>query len=290
MQTFTIGGVPEHFNYPWHVAIAEEMFTRQGQVEVKWRDFAGGTGAMLKALAAEEVDAALVLTEGALRVIAEGADVRILGTYVQSPLEWGVHVHADSPYLHAQDLVGNPFAISRMGSGSHLMSFVYATRQNWDPASLQFTLAGSLEGAREVLAQGKAAAFLWEKFTTKPLVDRGEWRRIDRCPTPWPCFVMVAKAETAITHADTFVNMMAIVREAMASLNQTATLQYISDRYQLQLADVTAWYAQTQWLCRPQIQTATVVQTQQTLADLGLIPSIKQAQDVVAPFTRLIQD
>ena len=38
---------------------------------------------------------------------------------------------------------------------------------------------------------------MWEKFTTKPLVDSGEWRRVGECVTPWPCFV-VAATNTAL--------------------------------------------------------------------------------------------
>ena len=36
---------------------------------------------------------------------------------------------------------------------------------------------GTLEGAREAMGKGEIDAWLWEKFTTKHLVDNGEpWR------------------------------------------------------------------------------------------------------------------
>ena len=33
---------------------------------------------------------------------------------------------------------------------------------------------------------------MWEKFTTKHMVDTGEWRRVGEFPTPWPCFSIAA--------------------------------------------------------------------------------------------------
>ncbi|MGB5462344.1 MAG: ABC transporter substrate-binding protein, partial [Aureibaculum sp.] len=49
MTTLTIGGVPEHFNLPWHLAIEEGKFTNEG-IDLKWKEFPDGTGAMNKAL------------------------------------------------------------------------------------------------------------------------------------------------------------------------------------------------------------------------------------------------
>jgi ABC-type nitrate/sulfonate/bicarbonate transport system substrate-binding protein len=36
---------------------------------------------------------------------------------------------------------------------------------------------------------------MWERFMTKPLVDKGIFRRIGDCPTPWPCFVIAVRDE-----------------------------------------------------------------------------------------------
>jgi hypothetical protein len=36
---------------------------------------------------------------------------------------------------------------------------------------------------------------MWERFMTKPLVDKGIFRRIADCPTPWPCFVIAVRDE-----------------------------------------------------------------------------------------------
>jgi len=38
-----VGGVPEHFNLPWHLAIEKKIFEKHG-VEVEWVEIKLGTG------------------------------------------------------------------------------------------------------------------------------------------------------------------------------------------------------------------------------------------------------
>src|SRR5262245_66047978 len=123
MIKIRIGGVPEHFNLPWHLALQARRFAPLG-VDVSWRDYAGGSGAMAKALRDGELDAALLLTEGAVAAVADGVPLEIASLYTDSPLVWGVHVPAASKFRAVGELAGARYAISRMGSGSHLMAFV----------------------------------------------------------------------------------------------------------------------------------------------------------------------
>lgn len=43
MVTLKVGGVPEHFNYPWHMAIERKIFEKHG-VHVEWVEQKLGTG------------------------------------------------------------------------------------------------------------------------------------------------------------------------------------------------------------------------------------------------------
>ena len=52
-----VGGVPEHFNLPWHLAI-EAGVPRDLGIDLTWRDYPDGSGAMAAALRARELDAA----------------------------------------------------------------------------------------------------------------------------------------------------------------------------------------------------------------------------------------
>jgi ABC-type nitrate/sulfonate/bicarbonate transport system substrate-binding protein len=58
-----VGGVPEHFNLPWHLAQERGLFQKH-KVTVQWNDYKGGTGAMISALKEGEVDIIIALTEG----------------------------------------------------------------------------------------------------------------------------------------------------------------------------------------------------------------------------------
>jgi hypothetical protein len=95
MIKLRVGGVPEHFNLPWHLALEARRFEPLG-LRIAWQDYPGGSGAMATALRDGELDAALLLTEGAIAAIAEGAPFKIASLYTDSPLVWGIHVPAVS--------------------------------------------------------------------------------------------------------------------------------------------------------------------------------------------------
>jgi len=175
--TVRVGGVPEHFNLPWRLAIDANQLAHL-DIDISWQDFPGGTGSMVKALLADEVDIAMLLTEGALKGLQNNDSYEILSFYTQTPLLWGVHVPAESNLRSIEQLENVPFAISRFGSGSHLMARVFAKQQGWDLDTLEFQVVGGIEGARKHFKLGNECIFLWEKYMTKPLVDQGEFRRV----------------------------------------------------------------------------------------------------------------
>jgi ABC-type nitrate/sulfonate/bicarbonate transport system substrate-binding protein len=137
MKTISIVGVPEHFNLPWQIAIENGSFMKNG-IDLLWKDVPEGTGKMCQMLRNKETDIAIVLTEGILKDITIGNDSTIVQLYVESPLIWGIHVSENSAYNSISDLQDKKIAISRLGSGSHLMSIINAENQNWSIENLQF--------------------------------------------------------------------------------------------------------------------------------------------------------
>lgn len=269
--SFNVGGVPEHFNLPWHLAMEEGRFEKAG-ITINWQDYSSGTGAMAKELREDSLDIALLLTEGAIADIIKGGNYSIAGLYVDSPLTWGIHVHKEAPFRLMQDLRGKTFAISRYGSGSHLMAFVNAQQQGWDYDKLEFKLVGNMEGAQETLANGLADAFMWEKFTTKPLVDSGEWRRIGECLTPWPCFVVVVRNEIISQQAEAIQTVLDIVRERCRELKSNPdAVQLIARQYQLQTEDAASWFREVRWASDSTIERSLLQRVMDTLFDLKLI-------------------
>jgi sulfonate transport system substrate-binding protein len=268
-----IGGVPEHFNLPWHLAIEKGACERHG-VAIRWRDYPGGSGAMARALREGEVDAALLLTEGAVAGIAEGGGYRILARYVDTPLIWGIHVPAASSFDSIESLRGSRHAISRRGSGSHLMAVVHAQRRGWPLESLELVVVGHLDGAIEAFERGAADVFFWEKFMTKPLVDAGRFRRVGEFSAPWPAFVLcVADRVSGERRAALERALTAVLEEARALRVRGDAAALIAQRYGLRAPDVVEWLAATRWSDKVGIEAADVAGACDVLNGLGVLPA-----------------
>lgn len=272
--TMKVTGVPEHFNLPWHLALEEGAFAKEG-INVEWQDAPGGTGAMMQALQSAEADVAIALTEGVVAGIVKGTAARIVQVFVQSPLTWGIHVAATSDFQEVEDLRRRRFAISRPTSGSHLMAFVLAQQEGWDSSGIAFVEVGGMEGARKALAQEEADAFMWEKFMTKPIVDRGEFRRIDEIDTPWPCFVVAVRNEVLESKGEAVQRMLKVVNQYAADFKQRAdALQLISERFHLSEEDAAAWLSKTEWGDGKPVSAAMLKQVMETLQELRAINEV----------------
>lgn len=270
-----IGGVPEHFNLPWHLAIEENAFENEG-IEVEWWDFPGGTGAMTKALRDDSVDIAIVLTEGIIADIIKGNPSKIVGQYIKSPLVWGIHTAAHAPFQSADELKGAKFSISRFGSGSHIMAFVDANNRGWDPQKQEFVKVGNFDGARTALKDRTADVLLWEKFTTKPYVDSGELRRIGETITPWPCFVIAVTNNALENKLDAVQKVLKVIhRQADTFKNrpdaETASVEMVAKRYEQKIEDVKEWFSITEWANNNLISRAVLRNVVDTLFDVGVI-------------------
>ena len=46
MKNVRIGGVPEHFNYAWYLALKQGHF-KQHNINVRWKDYFGETHAII---------------------------------------------------------------------------------------------------------------------------------------------------------------------------------------------------------------------------------------------------
>ena len=247
ISTITIGGVPEHFNLPWHLAIEEGAFQKQN-IDLNWIDFSGGTGAMCEALRNKEIDIAIILTEGIIKDIIAGNPSKIVQTYIASPLIWGIHVGANSSFNTLTELQNTKAAISRYGSGSHLMAYVNAQKQNWDTSQLQFEVIKNLDGAVTALTDATADYFMWEHFTTKPLVDNGTFRRVGDCPTPWPCFVIAVREELLIDQKATIATILEIINTVSSDFKQIPSIdKTLANRYEQKLEDIQKWLQITEW-------------------------------------------
>jgi len=269
MDNISIAGVPEHFNLPWHLSIDSSEFNAQG-INLTWTDVPEGTGKLCQMLRDGETDIAVILTEGIVKDITAGNPSKIVQIYVQSPLIWGIHVAANSPYQNTDDLENKIVAISRYGSGSHLMAYVHAQDEKWNTANLRFEVVNTLDGAVTALTEGRADYFMWERFMTKPIVDKGIFRRVGDCPTPWPSFVIAVRNEVLQNKGEAIAKVLEVINNKTLNFKQIPDIdQTLAERYGQKIDDINEWLKLTRW-SQKKPDKITFDKIQDQLLELGI--------------------
>ncbi|EAU31236.1 conserved hypothetical protein [Aspergillus terreus NIH2624] len=212
--TIRIGYVPEHYLTPLHLALRSAA-SRSLPFNVSLIPFPSGTGHMITSLREKEIDVAIGLTEGWVAGLAgkqqaqkdpsEGG-YRMVGQWVDTPLRWAIVTGRERDNLRSvADLKDQRVGVSRLGSGSHIMSFVLAQQQGWQPDSLATVplgpfgaLRNGVTGHDQQNGEPTAEFFMWEHFTTKPYfhataeTPRPPLKKIGEIYTPWPSWMIVA--------------------------------------------------------------------------------------------------
>mmetsp|Transcript_32160 Transcript_32160/g.85783 ORF Transcript_32160/g.85783 Transcript_32160/m.85783 type:complete len:211 (-) Transcript_32160:113-745(-) len=177
-----------------------------------------------------------------------------------------------------EDLDNKIWAISRMGSGSHLMAVLLAEQQGWNKENLRFEIVNNLEGAREALrekpeAPARANGFLWEKFMTKPLVDQGEFRRVGEIPTPWPCFVVAVRRPFLAQHSEAVRDLLDALRPVTAEFKAggDASAALVAQTFGQRAEDARTWLDTVQWTVDTARPDAMLDMVSSTLHRLGLV-------------------
>ena len=280
MKTIKIAGVPEHFNLPWHLAIENGDFEKEN-IDLQWTDVPEGTGKMCQMLRDGETDIAVILTEGIVKDIIAGNPSKIVQVYVESPLIWGIHVAENSNYKTLADLENKKVAISRLGSGSQLMAYVNADNQGWKTDNLEFEIVNTIDGAVEALTNGTADYFMWERFMTKPLVDKGIFRRIADCPTPWPCFVIAVREEVLENNPVHISKILEIINQTTEDFKEIPSIdKMLASNYHQKIEDIQEWLSLTQWSQKP-LSTEMLNKVQNQLFQLKIIDKKGTFEDIV---------
>jgi len=272
MTSLNIVGVPEHFNLPWLLCLENGEFEKEN-IDLQWTDVPEGTGKMCQMLRDGTADIAVILTEGIIKDIVNGNPSKIVQIYVESPLIWGIHVAAHSTFQTLADLENTKVAISRQGSGSQLMAFVNAKNQGWDTSKLQFEIVNTLDGGVTALTDGTADYFMWEHFMTKPLVDKGIFRRLADCPTPWPCFVIAVREEVLVKQPETIKTLLEIINAKTQNFKDIPNIETrLATTYHQEKEDIEEWLSLTEW-SQEKIDIAHINRIQNQLQELNIIES-----------------
>jgi len=170
------------------------------------------------------------------------------------------------------------------------MAYVNADNHNWDLAQQKFEVVKNLDGGRGFLTKGDADYFLWEKFTTKPFVDNGEFRIIGECPTPWPSFVVAVREDLLLTHYNEIEQILKIVNESCTEVKASEkSIEEIAERYQLKKEDVAIWFKETEWAYNGTIESETIDKVQERLMSLEIIEAKMDFDMLCSPFSERLK-
>jgi len=281
MKKIRIGGVPEHFNLPWHLAFENKFFEKE-DVDLEWVTCKGGTGQMSEKVASQELDMAVMLTEGCVKHIIENARFKIVQVYISTPLVWGVHVGHNAKINTYGEVFENDFAISRLGSGSHLMPQVDAHFKKRKISQEQWQVIKNLDGALAAFEQNPNQVFYWEKFTTKPFVDQQKLRRVGEFVTPWPCFVIAASNDLIANHSKVISTVLKVINYTSNQLmDANNAIDMFIERYKMLPEDAHQWFHMTEWNTKPKVSEKMITNVMQVLQDCGAIEKRVPYADLV---------
>lgn len=180
---------------------------------------------MVTALQAGEIDMAVGLTEGWISGIckaqaaSQNPGFKLVGTYVNTPLRWAISTGPQREDLKSiKDLEGAKVGVSRIGSGSYVMSYVLARQQGWLNSPSASNSNSTSNSEKEKGGQEKETTeppfpvtelqtfarlrngvihqdidfFMWEYFTSKKYYDDAEIKHIGDVYSPWKSWMIVA--------------------------------------------------------------------------------------------------
>jgi ABC-type nitrate/sulfonate/bicarbonate transport system substrate-binding protein len=247
-----VGYVPEHFSTPLFLAQERGFFRKEG-VEIKLVECPGGTGEMTQKLQEGAIDVALALTEGLVAGLAKGQDwYKIVGTYVDSSLHWAISTGAHSRHSDISTLKSSTAAISRNGSGSHIMAYVLADQEQWltspqdvEQTPFRFEIKNNFKTMRDAVNSDAADFFLWETFTTKPWHDSGEIRKLGEIVPPWSAFMIAASTKILAQDCEGLRKFFRGVEEGIALFmneKEGASLEWLQKQFGYSDLDVKRWF------------------------------------------------
>ncbi len=242
-----MGGVPEHFNLPWQLAAERDVFSNY-DIDLSWTMYAGGTGAMTQAISNDSLDLAILLTEGFISAASDGLEASIAKVYIDTPLVWGIYSGAQSTIQQVDTFHNKRIAISRFGSGSHLMSMIHAADRNEPIHVNQFEVVHSLHGGIQALRESRADLFYWEKFMTRPHVLSGEVKPVGEFSAPWSSFLIIVSNKAMREKEDAVRRLLQIMNgECIAFKQDMHSAIHLCKRFDMTLPEARQWLQSTQW-------------------------------------------
>ncbi|EME32454.1 hypothetical protein Gasu2_04880 [Galdieria sulphuraria] len=283
MGYLTVGGVPEPFNLPLDL-VNEKNYLRNGGIDkVLWRKVLEGTAALIEGLHDGSFHVVTALTECAVAAALKDSSLQIVGSYVDSSLNWAVITSAQQEKFHnITDLGSSPVrvGISRYGSGSHLMPLIMAKQESWRNLP-EFVVCNNFAGLRQAVLSGTADFSMWEWFMTKPYVEEGLLKFIGNVPTPWPSVCFLTKKNVINNFKGELFSALCSIRETACefrgNVSNVNTEQFatsvdkIVSQFSFKPQDAKSWLESVRFSRDGLVSVSTVQTIAQALCEAGIV-------------------
>ncbi|MFN8286268.1 MAG: ABC transporter substrate-binding protein [Chitinophagales bacterium] len=280
MTRISIGGVTEHFNLPWNLAVERGKFAQAG-VELDWKFFPGGTGVMTEALKSGELDLAILLTEGFISAASKGLKAKIVKEYITSPLGWGIFTGTQSNLHSVYGKEAKKYAISKLGSGSHLMAMIHAEQRGDRVKPADLIEVKSIDGAMLSLTKNETQVFYWEKYMTKAFVENGTVRMIGEFSAPWSSMLIIASDEALKTKSEGIAKVLDVINtESAEFVSSSESVNLLCNRFKLSESDAYTWLLSTVWSSDYVVRLMGLENAKQALLRIGSVSPDLNVQDL----------
>lgn len=287
MTKLVVGYVPEHFSTPLFLAEKYGFYQKHG-VEVEFKPYISGTGHLIQSLGDGTINVAVGLTEAFIRGIAGGNEnYQLVGTYVESPLCWAISTGSQREHpTSSEELEGSKCGVSRMGSGSDVMSRVLQNQKGWSKP-FDYKICNTFVNLRAAVNDGSADFFMWEHFTSNKYYLNGEIKRIGEIYTPWPSWVITASREVLGAHSEAVKAFTEAVNEGIKYFNEHVeeSIAHIAANLDYSKADAEEWLKTVKFSTNAgEVEPSIVTKTVETLQKAVDLPSEAETRNYVYKF------
>lgn len=250
-MSLKVAYIPEHFSTPLFLAQQQGFY---GDLKIEFVPVIEGSGRLIKLLNGKEVDIAIGLTEAFISDIAKGNETyKLIASYVKSPLCWAVSTGFNRSDINSlSDLQSKDIGVSRIGSGSYIMSFVLGLQQKFvEPFFHQFKVVSNFQNLRDSVNQKftpedglkNSDAFMWEHFTSKKYYDNKEIKKIGEIYTPWPSWVINCNSQVLASEKTKVDQFLTGVRQGIKYFwdNQDESTTHIANNLDYSKEDANEW-------------------------------------------------
>ncbi|ODV80274.1 uncharacterized protein CANTADRAFT_21514 [Suhomyces tanzawaensis NRRL Y-17324] len=248
-MSLRVAYIPEHFSTPLFFAIQQKYFS----FNIELTPVIEGSGRLINLLNANEVDIAIGLTEAFVADIAKGNEpsYKLVDTYVESPLCWAISTGFNRENLtSASQLEGKTIGVSRIGSGSYVMSFVLAHDLKFQKPFAGYPTLSNFKNLRDSVnlkyteePEKNSDAFMWEHFTSKKYYDNNEIKKIGEIYTPWPSWVINSNAQLLESKPEMIKEFVAGLNKGIEYFNNNheEAIEFISNNLDYSAEDAREW-------------------------------------------------